>query len=198
MKFRKMWGFSQVYNLPTMQEPQETWVWSLSREDPLEEGMATHSSILAWRIAMDRGAWQAKRWLFYGSTWLRTEILKWELRSLFVCMYLCLWITLLSWFVKQFYLICSNKSKPLQICKPNYSNRGTCVLICAQLFETGWITACHVPQAMGFPKQEYWSGLPFPPSVDLPDQGIEPHLLCLLHWQAGTLPAEPPGKPKLF
>ena len=36
---------------------QETWVQSLSREDPLEEGMATHSSILAWRIPMDRGAW---------------------------------------------------------------------------------------------------------------------------------------------
>ena len=34
-------------NLPAM---QETWVLSLSREDPLEEGMATHSSILAWRI----------------------------------------------------------------------------------------------------------------------------------------------------
>jgi len=39
-----------------MQEPQEMWVQSLSREDPLEEGMATHSSILAWRIAMDIGA----------------------------------------------------------------------------------------------------------------------------------------------
>ena len=37
---------------------QETWVWSLGWEDPLEEGMATHSSILAWRIVMDRGAWQ--------------------------------------------------------------------------------------------------------------------------------------------
>ena len=37
----------------------ETWVWSLGREDPLEEGMATHSSILAWRIPMDRGAWRA-------------------------------------------------------------------------------------------------------------------------------------------
>ena len=32
---------------------------SLGQEDPLEEGMATHSSILAWRIPMDRGAWQA-------------------------------------------------------------------------------------------------------------------------------------------
>ena len=38
---------------------QETWVRSLAWEDPLEEGMATHSSILAWRIPMDRGAWQA-------------------------------------------------------------------------------------------------------------------------------------------
>ena len=34
-------------------------VQSLGREDPLEEGMATHSSILAWRIPMDRGAWWA-------------------------------------------------------------------------------------------------------------------------------------------
>ena len=38
---------------------QETWVLSLSWEDPLEEGMATHFSILAWRIPMDRGAWWA-------------------------------------------------------------------------------------------------------------------------------------------
>ena len=44
-----------VKNLPAM---RETWVWSLGWEDPLEEGMAIHSSILAWRILMDRGAWQ--------------------------------------------------------------------------------------------------------------------------------------------
>ena len=37
----------------------ETWILSLHWEDPLEEGMATHSSILAWRIPKDRGAWQA-------------------------------------------------------------------------------------------------------------------------------------------
>ena len=36
-----------------------TWVRSLGWEDPLEEGMATHSSILAWRIPRDRGAWGA-------------------------------------------------------------------------------------------------------------------------------------------
>ena len=46
----------------TVQNPfvmQETWVRSLDWENPLEEGMATHSSILAWRIPMNRGAWQA-------------------------------------------------------------------------------------------------------------------------------------------
>ena len=45
-----------VKSLPTM---RETWAQSLGWEDPLEEGMATHSSILAWRIPMDRGAWWA-------------------------------------------------------------------------------------------------------------------------------------------
>ena len=45
-----------VKNLPAMQEAQ---VQSLGWEDPLEEGMATHSGILAWRIPMDRGAWRA-------------------------------------------------------------------------------------------------------------------------------------------
>ena len=38
---------------------QKTWVRSLGWEDPLEKGMATHSSILAWRISMDKEAWQA-------------------------------------------------------------------------------------------------------------------------------------------
>ena len=42
-------GGSAVKNLPTTQETEETWVRSLGQEDPLEEGMATHSSTLAWR-----------------------------------------------------------------------------------------------------------------------------------------------------
>ena len=45
-----------VRNLPAM---QETIVLSLGQEDPLEEALATHSSILAWKISMDRGAWYA-------------------------------------------------------------------------------------------------------------------------------------------
>ena len=42
-------------NLPAM---WETWIRSLGWEDSLEEGMATHSSVLAWRIPKDRGAWR--------------------------------------------------------------------------------------------------------------------------------------------
>ena len=45
-----------VKNPPAM---QQTRVQSLVRDDPLEKGLATHSSILAWRIPMDRGAWWA-------------------------------------------------------------------------------------------------------------------------------------------
>ena len=45
----------KVKILPAM---WETWAPSLRWEDPLEEGMAAHSSLLAWRIPMDRGAWQ--------------------------------------------------------------------------------------------------------------------------------------------
>ena len=45
-----------VKNLPAV---RDTWVRSLSWEDPPEEGMATHSSILFWRISMDRGTWRA-------------------------------------------------------------------------------------------------------------------------------------------
>ena len=45
-----------VKNPPAM---RETWVQSLGWEDPMEEGMTTYSSFLAWRIPIDRGAWQA-------------------------------------------------------------------------------------------------------------------------------------------
>ena len=56
------WGFSSgsaVKNPPAVQESQETRVQSLGGEDPLEKGMAAHSSILFLEKLMDRGAWQA-------------------------------------------------------------------------------------------------------------------------------------------
>ena len=53
---------------------RETWVWSLSWEEPLEEGMATHSSIFAWRIPVDRGAWRAA---IHGVTKGQTQLSDW-------------------------------------------------------------------------------------------------------------------------
>ena len=56
---------------------------------------------------------------------------------------------------------------------------------------TLWTVSRQVPLSMGFPRQEYWSGLPFPSPWDLPNPGIEPRSPAL---QADSLPSEPPGK----
>ena len=48
-----------------------------------------------------------------------------------------------------------------------------CMLSCVWFFETPWVVAHQVPLSMGFPRQKYWSGLPFPTLGDLPDPGIE-------------------------
>ena len=58
-----------------------------------------------------------------------------------------------------------------------------------------WTVAHQAPLSMGFSRQEYWSGLPFPPPGDLPDPGIEPMSLSLLNWQKGSLPLVPPETP---
>ena len=64
-------------------------------------------------------------------------------------------------------------------------------LSCVQLFAVPWVVAHQIPPSMGFSRQEYWSGLPFPSPGDLPDAGIEPRSPAL---QADALPSEPPGK----
>ena len=71
---------------------------------------------------------------------------------------------------------------------------------CVQLCVTLWTTACQAPLSMGFSRQEYWSGLPCPPPGDLPDPGIEPASVCLLHWQVFFFffkSLTPPRKPFL-
>ena len=70
-----------------------------------------------------------------------------------------------------------------------------CTLSHVRLFATPWAVAHQAPLYMESSRQEYWSRLPFLSPGDLPDPGIEPTSLCFLHWQEGTLPAEPPGKP---
>ena len=58
---------------------------------------------------------------------------------------------------------------------------------------TPWTVAYQAPPSMGFSRQEYWSGLPFPSPRDLPNPGIKPGSP---EFQADALPSEPPGKPK--
>ena len=55
-----------------------------------------------------------------------------------------------------------------------------------------WTVTRQAPLSMGFLRQEYWSGFPFPSPGDLPNPGIE---LTSPPWQADSLPTEPPGKP---
>ena len=64
-----------------------------------------------------------------------------------------------------------------------------------RLFVTPWAVAYQAPPSMGFSRQEYWSGLPFPSPGDLSDPGIEPRSAAL---QADALPSEPPGKPSEY
>jgi len=47
-------------------------------------------------------------------------------------------------------------------------------LSCISLFVTPWIVACQAPPSMGFSRQKYWSGLPYPPPGDRPDPGEDP------------------------
>ena len=64
-----------------------------------------------------------------------------------------------------------------------------------QFFVTPCPVACQAPPSMGFSRQEYWIGLPFPTPGDLPDPRIEPGSPAL---QADSSPSEPPGKPTYF
>ena len=60
---------------------------------------------------------------------------------------------------------------------------------CVRFFGTLWTIAHQAPLSMEFSRKEHWSGLPCPPPAT---QGLNLHLLCLLHWQAGSLPLTPP------
>ena len=146
---------------------------SLGWEDPLEEGVATHSSILAWRISRTEGSGglqcvavpssrgssrpRDRTQVSYGSCLGRLARSfplapsgkpYYELNSV------------LSAFV-YFFLY------SLHVCVLSSFSRG-------RLFAAPWTTAPQAPLSMGFSRQEYWSGWPRPPPGDLPDPGIKP------------------------
>ena len=72
-----------------------------------------------------------------------------------------------------------------------YSGSGLVTKSCPTLV-TLWTVVCQAPLSTGFPRQEYWSGLPFPSPRDLPDPGIEPDSILA----SRLFTTETPGKPE--
>ena len=65
-----------------------------------------------------------------------------------------------------------------------------------QLFSTLWTVACQAPLSMGFPRQEFWSGLPFPFPGDLLHPRVEPEAPASPALAGGFFTTEPSGKPR--
>ena len=72
---------------------------------------------------------------------------------------------------------------------------GVKVLVMFDSRVTPWTVALQAPLSMGFSRQEFWSGLPFPSPGGLPDPGIQPRSSA---FQADSLPSEPPRKSFYF
>ena len=100
--FRPSLVAQTVKNLPAV---QETWVWSLDREDPLEKGMATQSSILAWRIPRTEGSGglQSVGLRRVGHVWVTNTIIFWcfyiqKDEKHTICLSVCLYLYILCMF----------------------------------------------------------------------------------------------------
>ena len=150
-------------------EMQETWVWFLGWEDPLETGMATCSSVLAWRITWteDPGGLQS----------MGLQRVRHNRATSHTCMLL---LPLLLSRFSHVRLCNSIDSSPLGSPVPGILQARTLEwvaiafsnawkwkvkvksLSCVPLSATPWTAAHQVPPSMGFSRQEYWSGVPLP------------------------------------
>ena len=162
--------------------------------------METHSSILAWRIPWTEEpggaslvAQMVKCLLTMWETWVRSlgqedplekgmethsSIHAWLLLCMEACSHLCV---ILSFQVPATGPFWSSESES------ESEVTQSCPTLCDP-----WTVAHQAPPSMGFSRQEYWSGLPFPSPEDLPNPGIEPRSPTL---QADALTSAPPGKP---
>ena len=149
---------------------QETWVQFLGPEDPLEKGMATHSSILAWRIPRTWNSSSSKRSLVGCSPWHSkdtTEDKEKDHSHYFILNH------------------CKKKSQGsilINTLRPNVSLSILSCLVAKSCLTLGipWTVAHQAPLAMEFPRQGYWSGLPFL------TQGANWNLSCLLPCQVDS------------
>ena len=189
-----------VKNLPAMQETQETWVRSLSQEDPLEKGMVTHSSVLAWRVSWteEPGELQSIGSQRIRHDWTHIYLINTYVFSSFLSLIIYISIALVANFEINLWL----QSVQLGLL-PTSTRDGYCEcytelewkskvksLSHVWLFATPRTVGHQAPQCMQFSRQEYWSGLPFPSPGDLPNSGIKPgspalqaDAFCLLNHQ---------------
>ena len=136
--------------------------------------------------------------------WLRLALLE---SGKFMVVNMILWDHFETFWIRDFQLIGSspsaNQAKKTRMVFPLWILLLVCqVRACmlnsfshVQLFGTLWTVAHQAPLSLGFSRQEYWSGLPFPSPVDLPNPGIKlTSLLRLLRWQVESLTLSPPGK----
>ena len=123
---------------------KQTRVWALGWEDPSEKEMATPLQYSCLVNPMDKGAWQA---IVHVVTQSQIQ-LSYQART----------------------------QEGGTMARSSHTLRIVVVksLSPVQLFEIPWTVAHQAPPSMGFSRQEYWSGLPFPSPGDLPDPGIEP------------------------
>ena len=185
------WGRASLVAQMVKNPPaiRETWVLPLGREDPLEEGMTTHSSILVWRIPwteepgglQSMGHKESETTEQLGTAqWVRRAS-----KSFHPCLspspssgppHLSskLWDHLITVSLSLFFFI----SGPH--CEVKWS-------------ESRSVVSDSLWNSMKFSRPEYWNGLPFSSPGDLPNPGIKPRSPTL---QVDSLPSEPPGKPK--
>ena len=143
---------------------QETWVWSLGWEDPLEKGKASHSSMLVWRTPWTLQPMGSQR---VGHNWATFS-------SVHFIHCLCIKIFFYIVSLKTIWQIIKEviclKIWKATIILPGHSGIGLsaqslgCVTFCDP--------NCQVPLSMEFSRQEFWSELPFRTAGDLPNPGI--------------------------
>ena len=177
------YGTSQVVlvvkNPPVDAGDRETLVLFLGQEDPPEKEIGTHSSIFAWEIPRTE---ESGRLQSMGVTKSRTRLKDFTF-TLSVLITLLLVILSCCIFYNtrlNIFKYCSKIQKLLWEVKITLS--------C--LFATPGTIAHKASLSMGFPRQEYWRGWPFPSPRDLPDPGIEPGSSAL---QADALPSSHQG-----
>ena len=176
-----------VKNRPAMQETREMRVQSLGWEGPLVKVVAAHSRICAgetpWTRGLQRGQTRSSEWTERAANCSAAQ----ERGGLTLPLPACKGMWVRSEVGKREFCLLSGLLGPQE---------GDLLSLCSAVsdsFAALWTVTHQPPLSMGFSRQEYWSGLPFPPWGVLSDLGIEPTSLVAPALTGGFFTTEPPG-----